>query len=209
MFLLSLIWVNAKCKGKRSDPGKYDAVLLDEFQHFPLTEDSSLAAILREGRKYDFSAIVCSQYLSDRKQSELSCLLQAGTALLFRPAGNEVKLLCKLFGLGEVQTWKRILLGLDVGEAVLVGAYGLGNGRVLKKPLICKVEEDVEPLKVQKHHNSQVELEVPEPEQPQSEVESPEPKRFKKDIISISDIEEIVNEAPKKGSRRGTVIYRK
>lgn len=208
VFLLSLIWTNAKCKGKRSDPGKYDAVLIDEFQHFSMTEDSSFAAILREGRKYNFSAIVCSQYLSDRKQSELSCLLQAGTALLFRPAGNEVKLLCKLFGLGEVQTWKRILFGLDVGEAVLVGAYGLGNGRVLKKPLLVKIEEDVEPLKVQKHHNSQVELEVPGPEQPQSGVREPEPKQFKKDIISTSDIEEIVNETPKKGSRRGTVIYR-
>lgn len=208
VFFLSLLWLNAKCKGKRSDPGKYDAVLIDEFQHFPMTEDSSFAAILREGRKYNFSAIVCSQYLSDRKQSELSCLLQAGTALLFRPAGNEVKLLCKLFGLGEVQTWKRILLGLDVGEAVLVGAYELGNGRVLKKPLIVEIEEDVEPLKVQKHHNSQIELEVPGPEQPQSEVGAPESKRFEKDIISASDIEEILNEAPKKGSGRGTVIYR-
>lgn len=197
VFMLSLIWINAKCKGKHSDPGKYDAVLIDEFQHFPLAVDSSLTAILREGRKYNFSAIVCSQYLSDRKQAELSCLMQAGTVLLFRPTENEVKLLCKLFGLGEVQTWKRILIGLDIGEAILIGAYSLGNGKVLNRPLIVRFEDDADSLEKQETQQAQAELEVSESpkarevmkvsesQQVQEKLKTPEVKKRKKSIIYV------------------------
>ena len=148
VFLLSLIWTNARYRGKHRELDGFDAVLIDEFQHFPLTEDSSFNAILREGRKYEFSAILCSQFLSDHKKTELSALTQAGTVLLFRPTENEIKLLISLFDLGEFQTWKKILLGLDIGEAVLIGSYRLDNGRELNKPLIVTIEDEEEPLDV-------------------------------------------------------------
>ncbi|HBI62925.1 MAG TPA: hypothetical protein DDY31_17260 [Lachnospiraceae bacterium] len=200
VFFLSLLWLNAKHRGAHKGQEGYDVVLVDEFQHFPMDDDGTLVAILREGRKYNFSAILCSQYLSDRRKSELSALIQAGTVLLFHPTGNEVKLLINLFGLGEIPTWKRILLGLDVGEAVLVGSYRLDNGRALKQPLIVRIEDDVEPLETQEYHNFKDEFVEPVPQQSQGELEVPEyPKA--RDVMkaheSQQDMEELKPLEPK------------
>lgn len=141
-FLLSLLWANARYRNNHKQMDGFDAVLIDEFQHFPLTEDSSFNAILREGRKCGFSAILCTQYLNDHGKTELSALTQAGTILLFRPTEKEVKLVLDLFDLEEFKKWKKILLGLNVGQAILVGSYKLDNGRELGKPIIVNIEDD-------------------------------------------------------------------
>lgn len=217
VFFLSLLWINARHRRTHRELGGYDVVLIDEFQHFPMNDDGTLVTILREGRKCNFSAILCSQYLSDRKKSELSALTQAGTVLLFHPAGNEVKLLINLFGLGEIPTWKKILLALEVGDAVLVGSYRLDNGRALKQPLIVRCEDGVESLETQDHHNLEAGLGVSESQQAQKELEASEHKEpgaselhQTQDELKAPEPQETQEEEgiPQKGSRRGTVIYR-
>lgn len=141
-FFLSVIWTNARCRRKSEEVKEFefDAVLLDEFQHIALKKDSSFNAILREGRKFGFSAILCTQCLNDRKKDELSALMQVGTVLLFRPTENEIKLLMDMFHLGEYRVWKKILLELDVGQAILIGSYKLDNGGETNTPIIVRIE---------------------------------------------------------------------
>lgn len=141
-FFLSVIWTNARCrrKSEKVKEFEFDAVLLDEFQHIALKKDSSFNAILREGRKFGFSAILCTQCLNDRKKDELPALMQVGTVLLFRPTENEIKLLMDMFYLGEYRVWKKILLELDVGQAILIGSYKLDNGGKTNTPIIVRIE---------------------------------------------------------------------
>lgn len=71
-FFISLIWKDVQhIKQKKY----FDIILLDEFQKIKISEDSSILQILREGRKFDFDAILLSQFVGNYDSDILSALM--------------------------------------------------------------------------------------------------------------------------------------
>ena len=79
-FLTELFWQEVREGKKRAD-----IVLFDEFQNLSLKPGSALSAILREGRKFDLSAYLSSQFLGNYDKEAVDTLMQAGNMMLFRP----------------------------------------------------------------------------------------------------------------------------
>ena len=134
-FLTELFWQEVRERRKRAD-----IVLFDEFQNLSLKPGSALSAILREGRKFDLSAYLSSQFLGNCDKEAVDTLMQAGNMLFFRPVPRDVKYVADIIDHGNRQEWRRILDSLQVGQAVLKGRYTLNkNRRKCETPIICNV----------------------------------------------------------------------
>lgn len=138
--LATLLWKDIKRGGGEK---KFDVVLFDEFQFLSVEEDSALSQILREGRKYDLTAILSSQFVSGYSREEQLTLFQAGHKMIFRPAENDLRYTAKTLNPQEYKAWENILSKLRVGEAVLSGDFMLENGKAVKDcPVICRIRLD-------------------------------------------------------------------
>ena len=114
--LISLTWHKARVQ-------KYPSVfVIDELQYIEFAKSSSLEEILREGRKFNVSAFLATQFFEGTYESEGKNLLQqCATKYIFRPTPTDIRQLLELFVSEEKETWKRILQNLPQGYCVLVG----------------------------------------------------------------------------------------
>ncbi len=130
-FVLWDLFFDAQRRGHPQNPS---VVVLDEIQNLSMGDNSPLAKILREGRKFGMGLIAATQFLAGLKPAALSLLNQAACKLYFRPSDNEMADCGKLFHDVDpncsAAEWKARLAGLGRGECYLVGPAKPGEPRV-------------------------------------------------------------------------------
>ncbi len=99
-------------------------VVLDEVQNLDQREDSPLAQLLREGRKFGFSLILATQIMSNLQKDERDRLFNAGHKLFFRPADTEMRSYADIAAVStgeDINEWMRRLAQLQKGECYSLG----------------------------------------------------------------------------------------
>lgn len=135
IFLTELFWEEVRKRWR-----KMDIVVFDEFQCISLKAGTSLAEMLREGRKFGLSMYLSSQFIGKYSKDELNTLFQCGNILFFRPTVQDAKKTANMISPAKCKWWELILKNLGIGEAVLLGNYQLnGRQRVIEDPIVCKV----------------------------------------------------------------------
>src|SRR5262249_44716679 len=97
---------------------------LDEVQNLDHRDESPLAQLLREGRKFGFSLILATQIMSNLEKDERDRLFLAAHKLFFRPADTELRTYAEIAALttGEkTDDWLKKLAGLKKGECYSLG----------------------------------------------------------------------------------------
>lgn len=137
-FLAELFWQDVRI-GRKSG----DVFVFDEFQNMELRPGSALSAMLREGRKFELSIWMASQFLGNYDKEAVDTLLQVGNKIFFRPTENDEHLVADFIAPGEYTAWRKVLRKLDIGEVILKGNYFLyDKERMLETPVICKIEAE-------------------------------------------------------------------
>ncbi len=95
------------------------AVVLDEAQNLSFDEGSPANLILREGRKFGWSAWFATQTFTNFSSDELSTLQGAATKIFFNPAENEVSSISRNLG-GDFQESLRKLVK---GQCLVNGQF--------------------------------------------------------------------------------------
>lgn len=136
-FLLSLIWKDAKL----SNEGPYfDAVFLDEFQDLQFDKGSSLSRILKQGRKFGLQAVLSTQYISSFSPEQVNALHQAATMFCFHTTQKDMKQVASMIDEDNAVVWRKKLVRLKRGEAVLHGSYHIkGRSRTLTNPVLVRI----------------------------------------------------------------------
>lgn len=103
-------------------------VILDEAQNLDFADGSPSAKILREGRKFGWSAWFATQTFNNFSKDELSILDNAGTKVYFNPAESEVRVLASRIGNATPDELRM----LQKGQCLVLGQFiqadqGLGN----------------------------------------------------------------------------------
>ncbi|WP_312433308.1 ATP-binding protein [Lacrimispora sp.] len=132
--ILAYIWRLASSRGIR-----YEKLYvgIDEFQNLSLGNQSTIARLLSEGRKFNTSLMLITQSLSMCfESSEQKRLMQSALQVYFRPSGNESRSIARLLDPYNAGTWERLLRGLQIGEFI-------GNG-----PLLVNKTRLEQPLKI-------------------------------------------------------------
>lgn len=99
-------------------------VVLDEAQNLSFSDGSPSAKILREGRKFGWSAWFATQSFNNFAKEELSVLDNSGTKIYFAPAESEIKIIANRIGLSSPDD----LRNLQKGQCLVVGQFSQGNG---------------------------------------------------------------------------------
>jgi DNA phosphorothioation-dependent restriction protein DptH len=123
-FSLIDLYAYYRAVGSKNQPR---VVVLDEVQNLDQREDSPLAQLLREGRKFGFSLILATQIMSNPQKDERDRLFNAGHKLFFRPADTEMRSYADIAAIttGEdINEWVKRLSRLQKGEC-----YSLGPSR--------------------------------------------------------------------------------
>ncbi len=137
-FMVSLLWRETYRQEFRN---RCDVLLLDEMQFLPVGEKSTLAAMLREGRKKKLEVILATQFVGHYDKAEIQALQQAGNIVIFCPTWEDCRLSAKMIGTGDVKAWDKILMRLRKGEAVLKGSYRIdGRNRISFGAIVIKIE---------------------------------------------------------------------
>jgi len=121
--LIDLYWFY-RGLGRQGQPR---VVVLDEVQNLDHREESPLAQLLREGRKFGFSLVLATQIMSNLNRDERDRLFLAGHKLFFRPADTEMRSYAEIASVStgeKVDVWQRRLASLKKGEC-----YSLGPSR--------------------------------------------------------------------------------
>jgi DNA phosphorothioation-dependent restriction protein DptH len=118
--LIDLYWYY-RGKGSKDNP---HVLVLDEVQNLDHREESPLAQLLREGRKFGFSLILATQIMSNLEKDERDRLFNAAHKLFFRPADTEIKKyaeIAAIFTDEKVNAWIKKLASLKKGECYSLG----------------------------------------------------------------------------------------
>jgi len=118
--LIDLYWFY-RSRGTRHSPR---VIVLDEVQNLDHCEESPLAQLLREGRKFGFSLILATQIMSNLDKDEKDRLFNAAHKLFFRPADTEMKTYAEIAAVStgeKVDTWIKRLAALTKGECYSLG----------------------------------------------------------------------------------------
>jgi DNA phosphorothioation-dependent restriction protein DptH len=118
--LIDLYWFY-RASGTQARPR---VVVLDEVQNLDHREDSPLAQLLREGRKFGFALILATQIMSNLDRDERDRLFLAGHKLFFHPAETEVRAYAEIAAVStgeKADTWVTRLAGLKKGECYSLG----------------------------------------------------------------------------------------
>jgi DNA phosphorothioation-dependent restriction protein DptH len=118
--LIDLYWYY-RGRGNQSRPR---VVVLDEVQNLDHRDESPLAQLLREGRKFGFSLILATQIMSNLNRDEKDRLFLAAHKLFFRPADTELRAYAEIAAVttGEkVDEWVKKLAALKKGECYSLG----------------------------------------------------------------------------------------
>ena len=118
-------------------------VVLDEAQNLSFKEKSPAEKILREGRKYGWSAWFATQFLKGALDSgEISNLQQAAERLYFKPTGEEMSYIAEQIAdsKAEVSDWLNVIKGLQKGQCIVQGDRLRPNGQFgAVKPALVNV----------------------------------------------------------------------
>ncbi|MBY0099450.1 DNA phosphorothioation-dependent restriction protein DptH [Mesobacillus maritimus] len=94
-------------------------VILDEAQNLDFSDGSPSAKILREGRKFGWSAWFATQTFNNFSKEELSILDNAGTKVYFNPAESEVRVLASRIGNATPEELRM----LQKGQCLVLGQF--------------------------------------------------------------------------------------
>ncbi|TCI65747.1 DNA phosphorothioation-dependent restriction protein DptH [Exiguobacterium sp. SH0S1] len=94
-------------------------VILDEAQNLSFRKGSPSEKILREGRKFGWSAWFATQSFSNFDKEELAILDNAATKIYFAPADSELKVIANRIGAVSLED----LRGLKKAHCLAVGQY--------------------------------------------------------------------------------------
>ncbi|MBR9937630.1 macro domain-containing protein [Oscillospiraceae bacterium Marseille-Q3528] len=118
-------------------------VVLDEAQNLSFKEKSPAEKILREGRKYGWSAWFATQFLKGALDSgEISNLQQAAERLYFKPTGEEMSYIAEQIAdsKSEVADWLNTIKGIQKGQCIVQGDRLRPNGQFgAVKPTLVSV----------------------------------------------------------------------
>lgn len=112
-FLVELFWQSIRY-GEKSG----DVFILDEFQNMTLKPGSALSAMLREGRKYELSVWLATQFLGNYDKESVDTLFQVGHKIFFRPTENDERNIADFIDQNKSNIWRKLLRELEVGEAI-------------------------------------------------------------------------------------------
>lgn len=118
--LIDLYWYY-RGSGTEASPR---VLVLDEIQNLDHREETPLAQLLREGRKFGFSLILATQTMSNLEKDQRDRLFNAAHKLFFRPTDTELRTYADIAAMttGEkVDTWKTRLASLKKGECYSLG----------------------------------------------------------------------------------------
>jgi len=99
-------------------------VVLDEVQNLDHREESPLAQLLREGRKFGFSLILATQIMSSLEKDARDRLFNAAHKLFFRPADTEIRPYAEIAAIStgeKVDVWMKRLAALKKAECYSLG----------------------------------------------------------------------------------------
>ncbi len=118
--LIDLYWFY-RGRGTQARPR---VVVLDEVQNLDHREESPLAQLLREGRKFGFSLILATQIMSNLDKDERDRLFNAAHKLFFRPADTEMRTYAEIASVStgdKTDIWLKRLAALKKGECYSLG----------------------------------------------------------------------------------------
>ncbi len=117
-FLILLLW-----EMKRKKAQCFDYLIVDEIQNLNLAEDSGIAFVLREGRKFGVGAVLATQFISSLDKEAKLTLEQVANRVYLRPTNEDIREIAKELERkkGRQEEWIKILSRLKVGEAVFSG----------------------------------------------------------------------------------------
>jgi DNA phosphorothioation-dependent restriction protein DptH len=128
--LIDLYWFY-RSRGTQLSPR---VIVLDEVQNLDHRDESPLAQLLREGRKFGFSLILATQIMSNLDRDEKDRLFNAAHKLFFRPADTEMRTYAEIASIttGEkADTWLGRLASLSKGECYSLGpSLNDSNGKL-------------------------------------------------------------------------------
>lgn len=99
--------------------GRPMPVILDEAQNLSFRKGSPSEKILREGRKFGWSAWFATQSFSNFDKEELAILDNAATKIYFAPADSELKVIANRIGAVSLED----LRSLKKAHCLAVGQY--------------------------------------------------------------------------------------
>lgn len=144
--ILRLYWYQVR----NLKTGYFTTYIVDEFQYLDLSV--AVEDFLREGRKFGASMILSSQYVGKGQKKYVPALKQAANQMFFRPVDSDVQALAEMIDQEHAQEWRKILSGLQVGEAVLSGSYTVNeNQKVLHRPIVVNVQSNSRSEKASKN----------------------------------------------------------
>ncbi|MDY0404658.1 hypothetical protein P5G51_003900 [Virgibacillus sp. 179-BFC.A HS] len=94
-------------------------VVLDEAQNLDFSDGSPSAKILREGRKFGWSAWFATQTFNNFSKDELSIIDNAGTKVYFNPAQSELRVLANRIGNADPEELRM----LQKGQCLVIGQF--------------------------------------------------------------------------------------
>ena len=129
--ILWCLWMLAE-KGDRS----FRTLVLDEAQYINFSADIP-SRMMREGRKFDLSLILSTQFTAGLKKDEMATIFQAGNVFYFHPDIANLRETANRIQPSKAVEWMEILQNLSVGQAVLCGHYTVnGNLKEQCAPII-------------------------------------------------------------------------
>jgi DNA phosphorothioation-dependent restriction protein DptH len=118
-------WYYTKKFGNKDKPF---VVVLDEAQNLSHKSNSPSAAILKEGRKFGWSAWFATQSLKILKDEEVVNLSQAAFKLYFKPTDDEITKIAKLLDPTGDINWTGDVKSLQKGQCIVVGSRTSASG---------------------------------------------------------------------------------
>lgn len=118
--LIDLYWYY-RGRGTEESPR---VLVLDEIQNLDHREETPLAQLLREGRKFGFSLMLATQTMSNLERDQRDRLFNAAHKLFFRPADTELRTYADIAATStgeKVDIWKTRLASLKKGECYSLG----------------------------------------------------------------------------------------
>jgi len=118
--LVDLYWFY-RGRGTKDRPR---VIVLDEIQNLDHREESPLAQLLREGRKFGFSLILATQTMSNLEKDSRDRLFNAAHKLFFRPADTEIRSYAEIASISsdeKLDAWVKKLASLKKTECYSIG----------------------------------------------------------------------------------------
>src|SRR5699024_2614539 len=101
-------------------------VILDEAQNLDFSDGSPSAKILREGRKFGWSAWFATQTFNNFTKNELSIIDNAGTKVYFNPVETEIRVISNRIGEASPDELRM----LKKGQCLVIGQFAQADGKL-------------------------------------------------------------------------------